>query len=309
MRHETFYYPDSSGERQLFAQWWLPEGEPRGILQLVHGINEYGDRYSDVGETFAKRGFVVAIHDHRGHGKSIADGERRGALAAKDGWLHLLEDVREHSRRLREAYPGLPLFLLGHSLGSFAVREILIRWDDPYSGAVIMDSASMPRVLYGLGRAACRGAALFVGRDGVSPFIRDLCFAGFAIPYLKEGSAMAWISRDPLVYTQYVKDPCCRFIPNVAFFDEMLKGMSHMDDPANDMLVDPTLPLLLMAGEKDPVGSMGRGMKKLHRRLDKRGCSDLEFYLFPNCRHELFHEYDTADVYDKLGIWLEKHLL
>lgn len=308
MEHHSYYFPDASNTAQLFAQYWQPEQPPRAILQIIHGVNEYGGRYATFAHYLTERGFAVAVHDQMGHGASVAAGEKHGLWAEQDGWMSALADINNFTAQLRQKWPDTPLFLFGHSLGSFMLRDLLIREAGDYAGAVISGTGSNAALLYDAGIALCAMMKLFKGGRGKSPLVRDMCFGGYSKAYASENNSAAWISRDPAVYEAYVRDPWCRFLPSIELFSQMFKGMRHMDAPANYRHIRSDLPLLMISGDADPVGNFGKGTKLVYERLRQAGCRDLQLKLYPGARHEVLNELCKEQAYQDIAEWLEQRL-
>ncbi len=309
MRHRRFYFDDASGSARLLGQIWEPEDTPRALLQIVHGINEYGSRYGDLAAFLAGQGIVVAVHDLMGHGGSVAEGAPHGYFAPQDGWRSCLADLRNFNGQLRREYPGLPIFLMGHSLGSFMVRDTLIRYDDKFDGVILSGTGCNSRLRYDSGLAISSLIRLFKGPRAKSRLARDLCFARYARPYKREHPSIAWLTRDRQEYLAYAKDPWCRFMPSVELIRQMLGSMRHMDSPRNYRQIRRDIPLLLISGDGDPAGNFGKGVALVCQRLQAAGCADVTLRLYPGARHEVVSDPDKAQVYADILAWLEEKLL
>lgn len=308
MADQEYFFPDSSGTAQICAQIWQPEGRPRAILQIVHGINEYAGRYDTFARFLAGRGVAVAAHDHMGHGKSVAEGRRLGYFAPADGWMHSLNDIRNFTAQLHERWPDTPLFIMGHSMGSFMMRDSLIRFDDGFTGVILSGTGCNWQLLYTVGIALCGLTLKTKGPLAKSRLVRDMCFGGYSKIYADENNSAAWISRDPAVYQAYVADPWCRFMPSVEMFRQLFRGMRHMDAPKNYARIRRDIPLLLMSGDADPVGGFGKGVGKVYQRLQQAGCADVELLLYPGSRHEVLNDYDKEQAYGDILEWMEEKL-
>ena len=148
-----FTFPSSDGVHQVHAMEWFPEsGSPRGVVQLVHGISEYIGRYSPFARFLTDHGFAVVGHDHLGHGKTASGREEYGYFADQDGWRHIRNDIRSLRTAAGERFPGLPYFLLGHSMGSFAVRLYLIDFPGTVDGCLLSGTGQEPALLVEVGR-------------------------------------------------------------------------------------------------------------------------------------------------------------
>lgn len=308
MRHKRIIFPDASGSCDIHAQIWLPDRPPQAILQVAHGLNEYGGRYAGFAAWLSERGVALAVHDHMGHGETAGEREKLGLFAPKNGWLYAINDIRNFSALLRRWYPHTPLFLLGHSMGSFMVRDILIRYDDAYDGILLSGTCHFPVKTYIAALLACDIAALRHGRHGKSRTLRNFCFGGYARRFRQEASNAAWLSRDPALHAVYAQDPYCRFTPKISMFREVFQGMRHMDRPRNFRRMRKDLPLLLFSGDADGVGGMGRGVSKAYRLFHQAGLRDVELLLYPGGRHIMLAELNKLEVYEDIYQWLLEHL-
>ncbi|MBQ6808156.1 MAG: alpha/beta fold hydrolase [Firmicutes bacterium] len=303
MRQEMLY-PDHSGAGQIYAQIFLPEKRPfRGILQVVHGMNDYGSRYAGLADFLNAQGWVVAAADHFGHGKSLPPGASLGSLPEENGWLHLLEDVLSFQQQLRALYPDLPFFLMGHSMGSFLLRDLLSHFSDPCDGLILSGSGSYRPGLCSTGIFLLKLCALFTGKHGRIPFIQKKMCSVYNHAFRREGHPFSWVSRDTAVCELHLTDPCCSYLPDLDFYGELLRGIRRVElaerkgSPARD------IPILLLSGREDPVGGHGRGVSRVYRRFFERGWP-VEMLLYPGGRHEMLHEPNREEVYQDILDWL-----
>lgn len=312
LKHRSFYFADASATARLLGQVWEPDGLPRALVQIVHGVNEYGGRYAELAAFLTGHGFAVAAHDIMGHGGSVGEHEPYGYFAPKNGWLNCLADLRNFSSLLAREFPGLPLFLFGHSLGSFMTRDTLIRYNDgyraPYAGVILSGTGCQSQARYALRQLVCGAACLFKGPRSKSRLARDMCFARYARPYRAEHPSIAWLTRDRAVYLAYAQDPYCRFMPGAEMIRQMMKGMAHMDYPRHYRRIDPALPFLLIAGDADPAGNFGKGPAKVRQRLVAAGVADVRLILYPGARHEVLSDPDKGLVHQDILTWLEEKL-
>lgn len=166
---QEFTFPSSDGVHTVAAAWWRPEGPPRGVVQLVHGISEHIGRYDSFARFLAEHGFAVVGHDHLGHGRTARNPLEFGWFADRDGWKHVVKDVRALRERVGAEYPGLPCFLLGHSMGSFVVRGYLMFWPGTVDGAILSGTGQEPPATVAAGRALSALLIRLKGRHGLRP--------------------------------------------------------------------------------------------------------------------------------------------
>ena len=304
-----FTYPSSDGIHQVHAAEWTPEnGGPRAVLQLVHGISEYILRYDGFARFMADHGFVVVGNDHLGHGGTAVGPEEYGFLAEKDGWTHITDDVRLLRVLTGERYGGLPYFLLGHSMGSFVARTYLIRWPGTVDGAILSGTGQEPAPLVAFGRAASGALCALRGPSYVSALIYQLSLGAYNRRFRPNRTTGDWLSRDPVMVDEGLRDPLCSFRPTVSMFRDMMTGLQFIGQERNVKKMDPSTPVYFFSGEQDPVGSMGKGVKKVAGLFRRAGCRDVTVKLYSGGRHEMLHETNRQEVLADLLSWLEGHM-
>ena len=286
---------------------WLPQGQPRAVVQIVHGVAEYVGRYDHVARFLTERGFLVCGEDHLGHGKTVDDG-KYGYFGPRGGWDLVVRDIRRLRELQGEKYPGVPYVMLGHSMGSFLTRTYLIRWPGTVDGAVLSGTGQEPAPLVALGKALAGGLCLLRGGDSVSPLVNAMSLGAYNKKFAPNRTGADWISRDEAVVDTYLKDPLCTFMPTVAMFRDMMGGLQYIADRNNLARMDKETPVYFLSGDRDPVGAMGKGVEKVVRMFRKAGCRDVSVKLYPEGRHEMFNELNRDEVMADLLAWLESKL-
>ena len=302
-----FTLPSCQPGRTLHAFRCVPEGEVRAVLQLSHGMVEFIDRYKPLAENLAARGILVTGNDHLGHGGSIRTKEDYGYFGEPDGNRALLEDLHAVTTLTKQLYPGVPYFLLGHSMGSFYARQYLCEWGDKLDGAIIMGTGYQPKALVQLARTICRVLAVFHGWHYRSKLVARLSFLGYN-KGLEGRTAHDWLNRDPVEVDRYRADERCTFIFTLNAYYSMFSGILRLYDPALLARVPKDLPLLFLAGDADPVGEQGAGVKRAVKSLLDAGVKNIEVKLYPSARHELLVELNREEVFADIGDWLERRL-
>ena len=306
-RIQELSYPSSDGVHTVRGRVWLPEGEPRGVVQIVHGVAEHVGRYDEAARFLADRGFLVCGEDHLGHGLTAGAGEL-GFFAPKNGWDLVTRDVRRLRELAGERYPGVPYFLLGHSMGSFLTRTYLIRWPGTVDGAILSGTGQEPAPLVAFGRGAAGMLCALRGPRHVSGLIYQLSLGAYNRKFRPNRTSGDWISRDPEQVDAGLRDPLCSFRPTVSLFRDMMKGLQFIADPKNLARMDPDTPVYFFSGDQDPVGSMGRGVRRVEAMFRAAGCREVTVRLYPGGRHEMLHELNRQQVLDDLLAWLEGHI-
>lgn len=283
---------------------WLPE-KPRAVLQIAHGMVEFADRYDEMARWFAERGYIVVANDHLGHGDSVQSREDWGFFAAEEGWDKVLADMHFLRCRTAEAYPDLPYFLLGHSMGSFLVRDYLSRWpQDNLKGAIIVGTGETPRLLLSLARFIAGRKIVSKGPRYRSKLLTKLVL-GQGLNFSSSARERnAWLTRDNEIVALYNADPRNNFVFTAQAFYDFFSGMLRLGQKSNQQRVDKNLPLLFMSGDKDPIGKMGKGVRKACRLYENLGCQDIMLKLYPGARHEILNEINRQEVFSDLLNWL-----
>ena len=304
MTYTTEFYPSADGIHQIFSQAWHPAGQPRGILQIVHGISEHSGRYEHFAAFLAELGFLVVAEDHLGHGKSAPDKADRGYFAKRKGWKTVVDDIAELHRRTAAQYPGVPYFLMGHSMGSFLTRTYLFRKPAPLAGVILSGTAQQPGWMLVGGRLLTRLYRLVAGERFRSGFVHGIAMGGYNKAFFPNRTDKDWLTRDERVVDAYVKDPRSGGRPTVGLYSDLMQGLTQMQKPANLQKMQKDLPIFFIAGDKDPVGAMGEGVKAAYNSMLEAGCTDITLKLYAGCRHELLNELNRDEVYEDLKDWL-----
>ena len=305
---QEFTFPSSDGVHTVAAAWWRPEGPPRVVVQLVHGISEHIGRYDSFARFLAEHGFAVVGHDHLGHGRTARNPLEFGWFADRDGWKHVVKDVRALRERVGAEYPGLPCFLLGHSMGSFVVRGYLMFWPGTVDGAILSGTGQEPPATVAAGRALSALLIRLKGPRAHSALLDALSVGRYNGQFKPVRTSADWISRDTVVVDAYRADPLCRFLPTVGMYHDMMVGLQLLAKPANLARMDPDTPVYFFAGDRDPVGANGAGVKKVAGWFRDAGVKDLTVRLYPEGRHEMLNEANRDEVYRDVLSWLERRL-
>jgi len=298
---------------------WTPADEPRALLQIAHGMGEHKGRYTDVAEALTSQGYAVYASDHRGHGGTIVD-DKPGAMG-KNGWRLTLTDMNYLAEHARRMHPGLPMILLGHSMGAALSQQYLYLYGSYLSAAVLSGSPG-----FGAGwqlaamQMVCRLESLRCGPDTQSELLQGMLFGNNnkafetdadAIQESTEGdgaTGFEWLSKDALQVKAYIDDPQCGFVLSPASLAQMFAGMRHSADPANVAAIKHSLPLYVVAGADDPVHNGEAGLVKLVEAYRAAGLS-VDYKLYPEGRHEMLNETNRVEVVAHLLEWLEDALV
>lgn len=305
-KRETIHYLSADKKTSINGFIWYPEKEPRGVVQLIHGMAEFIERYDDFARYLTERGFLVTGHDHLGHGASITDKEQWGHFGDQATSDSLLEDIRTLQQQMIQRYPELPYFLLGHSMGSFLLRKYLTVATEPFAGAIIMGTGLQPTPLVNSGIALTKSLKLRYGPTHRSKLVDDLAFGGYNKKFEPAVTKKDWLTRDDEQVQRYLEDPRSQFIFTVHSYHELFKLISAVGKHKNIAKIPRELPLLLISGAADPVGHFGKDVRSYARRLVETGHRHLKIYLYEGYRHEILNERNNHTVYRDIALWLEE---
>ncbi len=308
---QHFTFPSADRETKIHAILWTDETkQPRAVVQLIHGMVEYIDRYDDFAKYLASQGFAVVGHDHLGHGQSVTSEEKLGYIAPRRPANVLLQDIHRLRVCMETKFQGLPYFMLGHSMGSYLLRRYLSSQGDGLAGAIIMGTGQEPDAATTAGLVLVRSLAKSHGWDYRSVKVLNLTYNSNYKKYDLTGEDISnsWLTKDEEIVKKYYSDPLCTFLFTLNAFEALFSTVLFTNQKKNIMAIPDTLPLLLVSGAEDPVGALGKGVKKVYDKYVKSGIKDVTCKLFDGDRHEILNETDRADVYAYIQEWLETHL-
>ena len=311
MIKEEFYFDSRDGENRIHAVRYTPDdGNVRGIVQIVHGMAEYVERYENLAEFLTKRGILVTGEDHLGHGKSVSEGGSFGYFCEQDPATVVVRDVHRLKKITEEQYPQVPYIILGHSMGSYMLRKYLCIHPEGVAGAVIMGTGAMPDSTMKFGLFLCRTIALFRGWHYRSRLMQSLSYSK---PYKRydlygKDYANSWLSKNVENVKTYYADPRCTFLFTVNGYKGLMEAVLFDDQMENIKKVPKNLPLFFVSGADDPVGDLGEGVKKVYQKFLQAGMKDVSCKLYKNDRHEILNETDREQVYADLLGWMKKRI-
>lgn len=306
MKKVEFTYPSQDGKTQIHAICWEPAGAPLAVLQIAHGMVEYINRYDEFASFLAAKGYVVAGNDHLGHGKSIQDESCLGYFAEKDGNKTVLRDIHQLRILMQKRYPDVPYFIMGHSMGSFLIRQYICLHASGLSGAIIMGTGYQPRAATGFGMMLCRAMAAVKGWKYRSRLVDTMAFGGYNRKFgnLK---GRQWLSRNEENVSTYVKDPLCTYRFTLNGYYNMFYSIHMLSEQDILRKMPQELPVFFVAGEEDPVGNSGKGVTKVYEQFLQLGMKHVQMKLYTQDRHEILNETDREDVYRDLYNWMEQN--
>jgi alpha-beta hydrolase superfamily lysophospholipase len=290
--------------KAILVHCWSPETPPKGVVQIAHGIAEHGGRYSRLAAALTRAGYIVYANDHRGHGRTARDPEERGFFGERDGWRKCLDDLWGLNRRIASEHPGLPIVLVGHSMGSFMTQQFISEHGEALAGAVLAGSSGKPSPLIGAVRTIARIERLRLGPRGKSPLVQALSFGAFNKRFDPARTPFDWLSRDEVEVDKYIADPLCAFQPSIQLSLDVLEALSEICRPTRQAQIPKQLPIYVIAGTSDPVGSNSRTLEQLLAAYRRAGIREVRHRFYTGARHELFNEINREEVTSDLLAWL-----
>lgn len=285
---------------ELEKRLW-PVERPKAVVQLVHGMVEHISRYDAAAEALNAAGYAVVGHTHLGHGKKA---EQLGYFAKENGWDALIDDVNALRRETQAQYPNTPYFLLGHSMGSFVVRTYCLKYEKGLAGVVLSGTGHFEKPILTLaGGIASLQCALGMERKP-SRLLERLSSAGYTNGYDDVRTRSDWLTRDREIVEKYRNDPFCSFVFTASAYRDMFTGLKRLY-PENLDAMEKEIPIYLFAGDMDPVGSHGAGVRKVAQELRDAGVEDVTLKLYKDGRHEMLNELNREEVYADLIAWLD----
>ena len=305
MHHDAFWLA-ASDHCSLYVYQWLPDTPIKAVVLLAHGMAEHAGRYQRLGEALTNAGYALLAHDQRGHGRTAELGTL-GLFARHNGWNSVINDLGLLSQHIGQQFPGTPVFLFGHSMGSYIAQAYLLHHSASLHGAILSGSNFQPVALYRAARLIARAERLRQGVRGRSALIEFLSFGSFNKAFKPNRTAFDWLSRDPNEVDKYINDPLCGFRCTNQLWIDLLGGLQQISKASNLAQIDPGLPILVMGGECDPV-SEGKRLKSLAHALREAGSQHLQLNIYPQARHEVFNETNRDEVTADVLRWLDQAL-
>jgi alpha-beta hydrolase superfamily lysophospholipase len=278
----------------------------RAVVQIAHGMTEHGGVYDEFIDALIAKGFAVYIHDHRGHGKTASE-EELGHFEPQLGWKHAVQDIIFLSKYIR-AEIDAPLFLLGHSMGSFLSRRVVQLRGDLYDGLILSGTGASPGLLGKLGEMVAKIEMTVRGKKAKSPLLNFLSFGAFNAHFKPTKTESDWLSSDSEQVQRYIDDPFCGFVCTTSFYKELFGGVAQATSKSECSHTPTTLPIYLFSGDRDPVGKMGKDVQKSYALYRECGVQDVTIKLYKDGRHEMFHEVNRQEVFQDVIHWLDEHI-
>ncbi len=306
---KQYYFSSSSGLCDIFAESYFPAEEVKikAVIQIAHGMAEHHERYEDFIAYLNKKGYVVYINDHLGHGKSVADENELGYFGKEMGHFNLVEDMKKLTDIAKSENPGVPFILFGHSMGSMLARLYTSKYADELTGVVYCGTTG-PNPAAAAGLAITKLIAKTKGEYYRSKFIDKLAFGTYNNKFKPQRTSFDWLTTENDIVDKYIVDPLCGFLFTANGYRDLMNLILDISGDDWYKKIPARLPIFIVSGEDDPVGAYGKGIKTVYNTLLNTNHRNTKMKLYYNMRHEILNENGKNDVYEDVVKWIEELL-
>ncbi len=307
MEQQHFTFQDPQGY-QIFVYKWLPlpQVKIRGIVQIAHGIAETAARYERFASELVAAGYIIYANDHRGHGRSLLN-EMELGYAGTDGFEWLVKNMYQLTQIITKEHPGLPIYLFGHSMGSFLAQKYLFTYGNELNGAIICATGGNLSLSSYYGKFLAKLKMITAGVKSPATLLNHQIFTRYNHYFKPNRTKFDWLSRDAIEVDKYSSNPYCGFVPTAQFYYDFFTALTNLYHKKNLMSVPKNLPLFFIAGSEDPVGNFAKGVTWVIKNYQKAGCNNLQSKFYPNARHELLNETNRDEATQDILSWLDQH--
>lgn len=294
----------SDKQSRIYGKIYIPDGEPKGLIQIVHGMTEHIERYDETMTFLCEKDYLVFGHNHLGH-KNSSPQESLGYFAQKDGYKYLVNDVILFKNEVCREYPDVPVFLFGHSMGSFIARLAALECGDTLNGLIICGTGG-PNPAAAAGLVICDIIKKFKGERYISNTVYRMAFGTYNKRF--EGSGeYNWLSADRQNIKNFENDPYCTFKFTISGMHDLVNLNKKSNSPFWYKNISKKLPIFLISGSEDPVGNYGNGVKRVYKKLKNQNCR-VEIKLYEGMRHEILNDYCKKQVQQDILDFIEKSI-
>lgn len=308
MISDTFQFKDKYG-KTIFVYKWIPEKdiEVKGVVQIAHGASEHGKRYESFAEILTCNGFIVYANDHRGHGLTAENEDELGHFGDEDGWKLVVQDMHELTEIIKEENKELPIFLFGHSMGSFLSRNYIFLYGNELNGVILSGTGHNPAPLVRFRHMMALREMKKIGNKSRSYKINKLTFGSYNNKFKPFRTESDWLTRDEKEVDKYIEDKMCGQVFTALCYRDLFIGVKEISNMNNIRKTPQELPIFIISGDMDPVGNNGKGVQKVYRMYKKAGIKDLSIKLYKEGRHEILNEVNKEEVYKDIIDWIKKY--
>lgn len=309
MKEVTRYLIADDGHR-MFTYYFYPEANPKAIVQIVHGLGEHAGRYRELAQRLTEEGFLVCADDHRGFGRSTISKEQIGHMADDNGHELIIEDLKHLMVSVKAEYSNIPYFMLGHSMGSFFTRCFLIKYYKDLDGAIVMGTRGKYEGIENIGRFIAKLQKKIYGGRKRAYLLDKLSVGGYGKKHFpNEQSSLSWLTSDKNEILKAQQDEYFSDKPaSVETYIQLFHLIDKISDPNNYVNMNKDFPILLISGDKDPVGNMGKGVQWVYKMYKDLGFNDVNISLYKDGRHEILNDVHRYDVMNEIVSWLNERI-
>ncbi|MDU5107169.1 alpha/beta fold hydrolase [Clostridium sp.] len=304
---DKYIFKNSEGIAISYYKWGSSKN-PKGVIQLVHGMSEWIGRYDYFAKKLVDEGYLVYGHDHCGHGYSSESADRLGYISNKNSFYLMLEDIKKVNSIIRKENKDAPIILFGHSMGSFLSQRYLEEYGETIDGLILSGTNGKPKSFTKLGLLVCKTEMLIKGKGNRSNLMDKLSFGGFNSSVKNPKTDFDWLCNDEKEVDKYIKDELSGFIYPTEFYFDLINGLWDIHKEENlNKIKKLNIPIYIFAGDRDPVGYMGKGIINLYNTYKNIGVMDLSYKLYKDGRHEMLNEVNKDEVIQDTISWINKH--
>lgn len=306
MDYKTNTFIAHDGE-QIFYYHWKTK-KPKAVVQIAHGVGEHAGRYQSIASLLQKQGYEVYANDHRIHGNSVSSKDLLGVYEGQNYFEDAVDDMRELTKIIKEEHPQQKIILFGHSMGSLLSREYVTMYGEDLYALALSGTASFMKGLGNVGLVGANVTKFFRGRKRSSTTLKSLFFTEFNKKFKPNRTKVDWISRDEHQVDLFQADPLRIEDFSISVFIDILKGSKKINQKPTFEATPKNLPIYIFSGDKDPVGEMGTGVKKVAKQYQKVGIKDLTLKIYKGGRHEMLNEINKEEVERDFINWLNTRI-
>jgi alpha-beta hydrolase superfamily lysophospholipase len=294
----------ASDGQTIFYNEFIPDNnEVRFVVQIFHGMAEHSERYTHFAEFLVNKGAAVYVSDHRGHGRNCLKPGQYGVWPHKDTWFKIVDDLKVLNDIAEKSFPGKPIFILGHSMGSFLARTFITLYSDGIKGVLLTGTGTHPTYLLKIASVIAWMQCKVRGLSRPAILLDKMSFGSFNKGY---NTPFSWLSRDPKIVEEYINDPYCGGVFSCSFYRSFFAGLIYNNKMENAKKISRDLPIMFLSGMEDPVGNFSKGVKQAGEFYRKSGLRKLDCKIYAGARHEILNETNKQEVYKDIYDWIEK---
>ncbi|RNC84150.1 MAG: alpha/beta fold hydrolase [Winogradskyella sp.] len=303
MNYDTKTYTTRDNLEIFYYHWKSPNKQPKGIVQISHGMGEHAGRYKNIAEILQKQGYEVYANDHRIHGKSVTSVEELGVYDGANYFDDAVEDMKEFADLIKKEHPNEKLILFGHSMGSFFSRDYVTKYGDDVKLLVLSGTASFIKFMGTVGLIGANVVKFFKGGKPSNDVLKAMFFNEFSKKFKPNRTKVDWISSDENEVDLFDKDPLRIEDFSTKVFIDIISGNKKVNEREAFKTTPKGIPIYMFAGESDPVGEMGKGVRKVAKQYKRAGIKDLTLKMYKG-RHEMLNEVNKIEVEKDFINWL-----